>query len=305
MWLPRRIGQGLWTVWTTFERRQLTLSMSTERSRSRVSSQAEFFDASETTIRNDHSPLEEENRLPRVHGRAVAHTHCTPPHVRRRDPLRQRRCQEAHRRWAADGVQDGDSIFLDANTTVVSVAPLLQKYRNLATVTTGIEVARHLAENPSNTVVLIGGIVDTNGRSITSLIGGPMIQSLHFTSAFISCVGFSLESGLTERNIDEAQLKQELLTGAQPIIALVDSAKFEQVGLAPFADHSEITYLVTDSVAEPETINRIQQRGIRVTGRGEDSVRSYNVPHSQETIRIEFANLPEESQFAVNVRPGL
>ena len=208
-------------------------------------------------------------------------------------------------RWAADGVQDGDSIFLDANTTVVSVAPLLQKYRNLATVTTGIEVARHLAENPSNTVVLIGGIVDTNGRSITSLIGGPMIQSLHFTSAFISCVGFSLESGLTERNIDEAQLKQELLTGAQPIIALVDSAKFEQVGLAPFADHSEITYLVTDSVAEPETINRIQQRGIRVTGRGEDSVRSYNVPHSQETIRIEFANLPEESQFAVNVRPGL
>ena len=66
-------------------------------------------------------------------------------------------------RWAADGVQDGDSIFLDANTTVVSVAPLLQKYRNLATVTTGIEVARHLAENPSNIVVLIGGIVDTGG----------------------------------------------------------------------------------------------------------------------------------------------
>ena len=94
MWLPRRIGQGLWTVWTTFERRQLTLSMSTERSRARVSSQAEFFDASETTIRDDHSPLEEENRLPRVHGRAVAHTHCTPHHVRRRDPLRQRRCRQ-------------------------------------------------------------------------------------------------------------------------------------------------------------------------------------------------------------------
>ena len=208
-------------------------------------------------------------------------------------------------RWAVDMVQDGDSIFLDASTTVVSVAPLLQTYRHLAIVTTGIEVARHLAENPSNTVVLIGGILDTNGRSISGLIGAPMIQSLRFTSAFISCVGFSLESGLTERNSDEARLKQELLTGAQQIIALVDSTKFEQVGLAPLADLPEITYWVTDRFAEPETINRIQQRGISVTGRGEDNVRSYNVPHSQETIRIEFVNLPEESQFAVDVRPGL
>ena len=63
--------------------------------------------------------------------------------------------------------------------------------------------------------------------------------------------------------------------------------------------------MVTDSDAEPEVINRIQQRGISVTVCGEDSVRSYNVPHSQGTFRIGFANLTEESQFAVDVRRGL
>lgn len=290
----------------TFERRQQILSMLTEQSSLKVSSLAHFFDVSETTIRNDLSVLEEENKLRRVHGGAVAYrssgssamfdigTRFVNAEIKKRIA-----------RWAADMVQDGDSIFLDASTTVMCMAPFLQKYRNLNIVTTGIEVARLLAENPSNTVVLVGGIVDTNGRSITSLIGAPMLKGLHFTSAFISCVGFSLESGLTERIIEEARLKQELLAGAQRIIALIDSTKFEQVSLAPFADLSEITYLVTDSDAEPQFIDRIQQRGISVTVCDEDSVRSYNVSHSDGTIRIGFANLTEDSQFAVDVRRGI
>lgn len=290
----------------TFERRQRIVDLLTERSSVRVSSLARHFEVSETTIRNDLTVLEEEHRLRRVHGGAVA-----SPALRAAAAFDvstrfvNAEIKKRIARWAADMVQDGDSIFLDASTTVLCMAPFLRKYRNLNLVTTGIDVARLLAENPSNTVVLIGGIMDTNGRSITSLIGAPMLKGLQFTSAFISCVGLSVESGLTERIIEEARLKQELLAGAKRTVALVDSTKFDQVGLAPFAALSDITYLVTDSGADRELVEQIQHRGISVTVCGEDSVRSYHVPQSQKTLHIGFANLTEDSQFAIDVRRGL
>jgi ribose transport system substrate-binding protein len=299
---PRAESESL----PTFDRRQRILAMLSERSSVRVSTLAQLFDVSETTIRNDLSVLERDNKLRRVHGGAVARPGSRSNSV---FDIGSRfvnaQAKKLIARWAADMVQDGDSIFLDASTTVQSMAPFLLKYRNLSIVTTGIEIARILAENPSNTVVMIGGIVDTNGRAITSLIGAPMLKTLQFSSAFVSCVGLSMESGLTERNIEEARLKQELLGGAQQIIALVDSTKFGHVGLSPFAEVSEVTYLVTDSDANPEVVNRMQEEGISVTVCGEHDVRSYNASRAQDTLRIGFANLTEASQFAVDVRRGI
>jgi ribose transport system substrate-binding protein len=272
----------------------------------KVSVLAELFQVSETTIRNDLSSLEEENKLLRVHGGAVlADQPDVPVSSDVNIQFVNAEAKKRIARWAADMVQDGDSILLDASTTVMCMAPYLQKYQNLTIVTNGLEVARLLTENTANTVVLIGGIVSHSGRSTTSLLGAQMLEKLHFRSAFISCVGLSMDSGLTERNIEEAHIKQEMLAAADQVIALVDSSKFEKSSLAPFARLSDIDYLVTDSDAEPTLINQIQEQGTSVTVCGESSVRSYNEGVGQSTYRIGFANLSEDSQFAVDVRRGL
>ena len=291
---------------TTFERRQRILSMLADRASVKVSMLAELFGVSETTIRNDLSALEEENKLLRVHGGAVAPEHgetATTNDVS--SQLVNAEAKKRIARWAADMVQDGDSILLDASTTVMCMAPYLHKYHNLTIVTNGLEISRILSENPSNTVVLLGGILSPSGRSTTSLIGAQMLESLHFKSAFISCVGMSIDAGLTERNIEEARLKQEMLAAAHQVIALVDSSKFEKANLAPFAGLSDINYLITDGDADPEIVHRLQGRGISVTVCGEDTVTSYKESGEQKAFRIGFANLTEASQFAVDVRRGL
>jgi ribose transport system substrate-binding protein len=291
---------------TTFERRQRILSMLADRASVKVSTLAELFDVSETTIRNDLSALEEENKLQRVHGGAVALSQLTtpPPNgISAQFVNAEAKKRIAH--WAADMVEDGDSILLDASTTVLSMAPYLQKYRSLTIVTNGIDVARILAENPSNTVVLIGGVVTPGGASVTGVMGSRMLEGLHFNSAFISCVGLSLDAGLTERNFEEARLKQQMLAATHRVVALVDSSKFGKVSLAPFASFSNISYLVTDSDADPAMISAVQEKGISVTVCGESTVTSYRDPQAQTTYRIGFANLDEESQFAVDVRRGL
>jgi ribose transport system substrate-binding protein len=292
---------------TTFDRRKRILSMLDEKTSVKVSTLAELFEVSETTVRNDLTALEEEQKLQRVHGGAVALSEVVS--YAANGISTQFANAEAKKRiahFAADMVEDGDSILLDASTTVLSMVPYLQKYHNLTVVTNGVDVARALAENPSNTVVLIGGVLNSRGTSITSLMGAQMLENLNFHSAFISCVGFSIEAGLTERNLEEARLKQQMLAKSRQVIALVDSSKLGKVSLAPFASLSEISYLVTDGDADPAVIRSIQQKGISVTVCGENTVTSYRDPLAQTIYRIGFANLSEaESQFAVDVRRGL
>ena len=56
---------------TTFERRQRIVALVNDNMSVKVTSLAELFDVSETTIRNDLAFLDEENRLRRVRGGAV------------------------------------------------------------------------------------------------------------------------------------------------------------------------------------------------------------------------------------------
>jgi DeoR/GlpR family transcriptional regulator of sugar metabolism len=62
-------------------------------------------------------------------------------------------------RWAAGMVEDGDVIMLDASSTVLHIAPFLHDRRNLTVFTNGIQVAQALATEPSNTVIILGGIL--------------------------------------------------------------------------------------------------------------------------------------------------
>ena len=81
-------------------------------------------------------------------------------------------------------------------------------------VTNGLETARQLARNTTHPVVLVGGMVNRSGNATTSLIGLDMLQNLHIRTAYVSCVGFDLQTGLTERLIEEAQLKEAMLASA-------------------------------------------------------------------------------------------
>jgi len=290
---------------TTFERRQRIVSLVNDNMSVKVTSLAEMFDVSETTIRTDLASLEEENKVRRVRGGAVPLEQNGLTAFPSPANFANAEAKKRIARWAADMVEDGEAILLDASTTVMCMAPYLEKYRNLTVVTNGIDVARMLAENPSNTVVLVGGVVGNDGRAITTLVGNDHLANLMFHSAFISGVGFSFETGLTERNVEEARLKQALLESANQIVTLVDSSKLGTSALAPLLDISDISYLVTDGDVQPEFINQAREVGLNVTVCADDRVTSYT-DTAKKGYQIGFANLSEEnSQIAVDVRRGL
>jgi ribose transport system substrate-binding protein len=202
-------------------------------------------------------------------------------------------------------VEDGDAILMDASSTVRFMVPFLKEFERLTIVTNGLETAKLLAENPNHTVILVGGIVNTRGHATTSLMGIDILKNIHLRLAFVSAVGFSVETGLTERSIEEAQLKKAMLATVQRKVLLVDSSKLNSVGFAPFAAANEIFTLLTDGNAPAAFVQQMRDAHINLTVCGENTVRSHTVNNGRSKFTIGFANQSEELPFAVDVRRGL
>lgn len=292
---------------TTFDRRKSILRLVRERQSVRVPELARLLDVSEGTIRNDLSALDEEQQLLRVRGGAVLREDeagSRYPPLAVLDPNAEAKLRIA--RWAAELIENGDSVLFDDSTTVLRMAAFLKDRRGLTAVTNGLEVARALAENTSNTVILIGGILGADGVSVKGPLAEKALKELHIQRAFLTCSGFSLESGLTETDIHEAHIKAQMIRSADETIALIDSSKFGKLGLTPFASIREVTYLFTDSSVSPEIVEQLRQTEIHLTICEANTVSSFT-QHDRRLkhYRIGFANLDEASPFPVDVRRGL
>jgi DeoR/GlpR family transcriptional regulator of sugar metabolism len=248
---------------TAYERRQLLIEVLRKRPGLGVREMAVTLGISEGTIRNDLNALEKEGRLKRVHGGAILRDQ--EQFQNNSFILRFRQnaaAKHAIAREAAALVNSGDSIMLDASSTSYYLARALAGRSKLRIMTNGFEVARELAENSSNTVILIGGVVNNDSSSVTGLLSEQIIAEMHIEKAFFSCSGFSLERGMTEVHIEEAQLKRKAIESAARVIALIDSSKFGKEDLTSFASAMQITCLYTDSGLTPEWAARLKQAGI-------------------------------------------
>jgi DeoR family fructose operon transcriptional repressor len=168
-------------------------------------------------------------------------------------------------RRVATLVGHGDSIFLDASSTVYYLARQLSERQRLRVVTNGIDVARLIAENPTNMVILLGGTIGSDGSSVTGLLSEQALEELHVQKAFISCSGFSVERGMTEVHLAGAHLKRKAIASAREVFALVDASKIGKEDFTPFATLEQVTHLYTDSCLSDEWAARLKAAGVAFT----------------------------------------
>jgi DeoR/GlpR family transcriptional regulator of sugar metabolism len=248
---------------TSYARRQSLVELLRKQPGLRVPELAKALDVSEGTIRNDLNELEAESRLKRVHGGAILNNQDqfqNNSFLRRFQQNAEAKLAIAQKAVAL--IKDGDSILLDASSTAYFLARTLSERSRLRVMTNGFEVARELAQNSSNTVILIGGVVNNDSSSVTGLLSEHIIAELHIEKAFVSGSGFSLERGMTEVHLAEAQLKRKAIESAQQVIALIDSTKFGKEDLTPFARPDQITHLITDHGLAPDWIVKLKEAGI-------------------------------------------
>jgi DeoR/GlpR family transcriptional regulator of sugar metabolism len=262
---------------TTFERRQQLMEILRKQPGLRVPELARMLAVSEGTIRNDLNALDDTGQVIRVRGGAAV-----SDDLRLQSPsflTRSRKdyaAKQAIAARAAELVSDGDSILLDASSTVYALAEMLHVRSRLRVITNGIEAGRVLAQNPTNNVILLGGTLNLDGSAISGTLSEQFLQNLHIQTAFLSSSGFTPAAGLTEVHVEEAQLKMRMIQAAGQVIALVDSSKFGKVDLIAFAQTSQITHLYTNEDIEDVWIAALKDAGLPFSVCGKNGVVVYS-----------------------------
>ena len=249
------------------ERQQQLVSLIRREPGLTVSQMAERLHVSPGTIRNDLRALANSGRVVRVRGGGTVVPELT---TFQSSDFSARASQNevakrAISRKAADLVHNGDSILLDASSSAYHLAIVLQNRQGLRVVTNGIEAARLLSQNPTHMVLLVGGTLRAGAQSVTGPWSLRYLEEICTQFAFVSCSGFTLEGGMTDVDVYEAEFRVKAINAANQVIALIDSSKYGKVDLTPSLRLDQISAIYTNTGLAPEWVHRMEQMAIPFT----------------------------------------
>ncbi len=242
------------------ERRRKILEQLSQHGRVFVSDLSDQLNVSAVTIRQDLKALEAEGLLDRTHGGAVEPS-AKPPTLQRDLSFDIRRAKNFQEKdvigqSAAELIQPGYAIALDASTTVVSLLPYLQSIDGLTIVTNNLLVAQHLLDYPHIQVFLPSGKLR---RDSFSVVGNPdSLPDINLNIGFVSAWGISSEAGFTEVDEDEMDMKQALLSRCFQKVALVDSSKWGQIAPYTYASLGDIDRIITTDNTLPTVLREVR-----------------------------------------------
>ncbi|MEB1807851.1 MAG: DeoR/GlpR family DNA-binding transcription regulator [Bacillaceae bacterium] len=241
----------------TAERYQMILSLLHEKEIVKLQEFVEVTGASESTIRRDLTDLEKAKKLKRVHGGAslLKKRLIEPTLAEKTVKNNQEKISIA--RYASQFIEKGDSIYLDAGTTVTEMIPFL-KDKEIVVVTNAMNNINALIEHGIETHV-IGGHVKSQTKAFVGRAAIQGIESFRFDKVFLGANGIHLDYGVTTPDTQEAFVKECALKRSQQAYLLVDHTKFGEISFAKFADIDKVT-IVTSLSVEDETIRAYRKK---------------------------------------------
>ena len=84
------------------------------------------------------------------------------------------------------------------------------------------------------------------------------------STAYVSARGFSVEDGLTDFSIYEADLKRMCIKASARTVALVDHTKFDSTSISSYATLDDINMVITDCGISGETKKIYESAGIEL-----------------------------------------
>lgn len=217
-----------------------------------VTDLAEHFSVSIDTIRRDLDQLHREGAVIRTHGGAVSATDGVLRDrgldVRLRIQVEEK---EKIARLAAELVDDGAVIMLNAGTTTLAVARALRGHRDLTVATNNLRIPAEISPTAFRDLYVFGGAV----RTITQATTGPVTFTLTAgrPEVDIRCdlaliaVGAVDASGYSTTNLGDAGMMAEMIERADRTAVLADSSKMGRRLFGQVAPLERADYLVTDT----------------------------------------------------------
>lgn len=209
-----------------YGRRKEILELLGQRTEASVEELCRVLYVSAPTIRRDLQALEREGLIRRTRGGAALLRGAGAE-----SPFAFRSAEHAGEKeqlatQAVELVADGMTLFLDSSSTILRLARLLGRFRDLTIITNGIRTADVLSDFPQLTIFTTGGQVRPNSKSFVGTAACDFIREHCADYTFFSSQGVTQENGPTEANEEEAMVKRCFLSASKRAVLLADSSKW-------------------------------------------------------------------------------
>lgn len=247
------------------ERRIKIMKLLNEKRRVTVKELSISIGVSEATLRSDLNKMELDGLLTRTHGGAVLNNYSDNETSFSARQKKNNKEKALIAKKAMEFIVEKQCILLDASSSALELARYLKKQSiRLTVVTSGVQTALELKENPAITVILIGGVITKGSTSIEGTMGLAILDQVNIDIMFTSANGFSLEKGLTDFNLYEVQLKKEMVSRSKKVIALIDHSKIGTNSSAVFANIHDIDTLITDIPINDDLLSMLSKYEMKV-----------------------------------------
>ncbi len=254
------------------DRLDLTLRLVRGAGRTTLAELAGRLGVSEMTVRRDLDQLQKQGLIRRVRGGAVA---LDIPTVAAGFSAREGWQVATKNRLgaaAAELIWPGETVLLDAGTTMVQVAGHLIARTPLTVVVLGLQAANRLADQPGIRLLVAGGESRPGERSLVGHLALRTLEGLSFDCFLMSIGAVHHATGWSEFDPEDATIKQAAIERAQRTIVVADTTKLGVRAFARVADLGAVETFVTDDAdadprAEAEalaTLAALEKSGVRV-----------------------------------------
>ena len=249
-------------------RRSAILQKLREDSSVTVSQLKEIFGVSEVTIRKDLRILQDRKLLIRVHGGALKESSTNQKEPDEHDfsfkQMVNSREKQAIGRAAAAHIKDGDTILIDSGTTTLEVVRNLHNFNDLTIVTTSVNAMMEAVKYRRFKVMMLGGLLRETSLSVVGPLAESNLKLFYCDKLFLGVDSFSVESGLSTPNVEEASTNQVMISRASEVIAVFDSSKVGKRALAFIASVDKLNTIITDSGFPTNMRNQLKSMNVNV-----------------------------------------
>jgi DeoR/GlpR family transcriptional regulator of sugar metabolism len=163
---------------------------------------------------------------------------------------------------AARVLRDGEAVAIDSGTTALECARALFE-RRLTVMTVSLRAADLLADSPTINLILPGGEVRRDERTLVGPAAVAGIASLRLDAVILGACGLA-DGTVTAYDIGDAAVKQALIDVSARVIVAAESSKLDRTGVAVVCAAERVDVIVTDAEAPAAALEPWRQAGVEI-----------------------------------------
>ncbi len=225
---------------------------------------AKECEVSTMTIRRDLDRLKHKGLINKMHGGAVLNKFLQKeiPYDNRGDLNKDIKKSIALK--ASKFIEDDTTIMLDAGTTTLEIAYLLEDKKNITVITNDLTIAMYLSRIDTN-VCIVGGFIENSTHCTSSVFSIEFLSSVKVDIAFIATTSINDHNECMVSTAEKAGVKKAMIASANKTVLVADDSKFGISSFCKVANMKDFTHIITNHTFDDKQKRAFENFGCSIS----------------------------------------